>query len=955
MGEALPAPSMRRHRILFVDAYDSFSNNITSLLTTLLDVDVSVLPIDAPITRDALRRELGRYDAVVCGPGPGSPDNDADVGLMRWLWEEEDLVPVLGVCLGFQSLALACGARIRRLRRGLHGMVRTVVGRRCSVKAAAAVGDGNDEGGNLFRGVGEFRATLYHSLCADVGQDAADWEGGGRWDCPPGCPDLVPLAWVEEDYLDDVGCDDGGDGDDAPGRPGAGAERILMALKHRRKPFWGLQYHPESVCTEAAGDQVVRNWFREALRWNLEHGRVVSMTTTTTTVGPDRDAGLVARSAVRTSLLQQVRHAPRLDADDDVWGTLLRGTSGDGDGRLRYGRRSVALRPGVEVPDLAEVLNAANMSHAVLESANGAQPPPDAGVDVRGRFSVVAVDIDECLRIEHHAGEDFVTVVDGGGGTRHRVVLARGQSLWHLLAEFHESRRVGLEETTTTTSSSGGCGGGVPGEDEVPFLGGFVGFITYEQGLSDIDVALPRARGHRRPDVCLAWVSKSIIVDHRAGVLHAQDLESDDGNSDKSAWVDSILERLQDSAIWQDDYHQRRAGGRCHPPPSDAQQPIIQMPDRAKYEAKVRLCQEYIAAGESYELCLTDQTHITLPVPARRPCGRRGTPTQTRRPEGQKEASYPPADADAAAHAPAPSLANDSSWRLYRALRERNPAPFASYLRLGGATLVSSSPERFLAHDRAGLCSMKPMKGTVKKDTSSTSSSFAADGSPGGARSLAEAEAILHVPKEEAENLMIVDLVRHDLHGVCGAGAVGVPELLKVEEYQTVYTMITRVEGQLPPAPALGTRTKTTTEGAHSGLDVLAASLPPGSMTGAPKRRSCEILRRVEGARERSLYSGVVGYMCVSGRGDWSVTIRSLFRWDDETTTYSSSGDWDGGVDGRGYGQREGRRPEGEEEGQEVWHIGAGGAVTILSTPEGEREEMFVKLARPLSIFTGET
>lgn len=974
VAEALPAPSMRRHRILFVDAYDSFSNNITSLLTTLLDVDVSVLPIDAPITRDALRRELGRYNAVVCGPGPGSPDHDADVGLMRWLWEEEeDLVPVLGVCLGFQSLALACGARIRRLRRGLHGMVRTVVGRRCSVKAAAVgVDDGDDEGGNLFCGVGEFRATLYHSLCADVGQDAAtaaDWEGGGRWDSPPGCPDLVPLAWVEEDYRDDVGCGDDGNDGDAPGRTGADAERILMALKHRRKPFWGLQYHPESVCTEAAGDQVVRNWFREALRWNLEHGRVVSMatTTTTTTIGPDRDVGLVARSAVRTSLLQQVRRAPRrLDADDDVWGALLRGLSGGGGRgrRLRYGRRSVALRPGIEVPDLAEVLNAANMSHAVLESANGAQPPPDAGVDVRGRFSVVAVDVDECLRIEHHAGEAFVTVVVDGGGARHRVALARGQSVWHLLAEFHESRRAGLEETTsTTTSCSGGCSGGVPGEDEVPFLGGFVGFITYEQGLSDIDVALPRARGHKRPDVCLAWVTKSIVVDHRMGVLHAQDLESEDGNSDKSAWVDSILKRLQDSAVWQDDDHQGRTSGSCHPPPSDAQQPVIQMPERAKYEAKVRLCQEYIAAGESYELCLTDQTHITLPAPARRPCVGESTHTQTRRPREQKETSSPPADADAIvpAPAPAPALASDSSWRLYRALRERNPAPFASYLRLGGATLVSSSPERFLTHDRSGLCSMKPMKGTVKKDTSSTSSlspSFAAaGGSPAGARSLAEAEAILHVPKEEAENLMIVDLVRHDLHGVCGAGAVGVPELLKVEEYQTVYTMITRVEGQLPPAPAPapGTRTKTTTEGAHSGLDVLAASLPPGSMTGAPKRRSCEILRRVEGPRERSLYSGVVGYMCVSGRGDWSVTIRSLFRWDDETTASSSSGNADGGVNDRVEGQREEQRQEGGEEGQEVWHIGAGGAVTILSTPEGEREEMFVKLARPLSMFTGET
>ena len=108
----------------------------------------------------------------------------------------------------------------------------------------------------------------------------------------------------------------------------------------------------------------------------------------------------------------------------------------------------------------------------------------------------------------------------------------------------------------------------------------------------------------------------------------------------------------------------------------------------------------------------------------------------------------------------------------------------------------------------------------------------------------------------------------------------------------------------------------------------LSDTVFPGSMTGAPKKRSCEILQQIEGDKERSLYSGVVGYMCVSGRGDWSVTIRSMFRWDDECQK---------GVE--------------DEEEKETWHIGAGGAVTILSTPEGEREEMFVKLARPLSIF----
>ncbi|KAJ9130253.1 Para-aminobenzoate synthase-like protein [Coniochaeta hoffmannii] len=305
----------------------------------------------------------------------------------------------------------------------------------------------------------------------------------------------------------------------------------------------------------------------------------------------------------------------------------------------------------------------------------------------------------------------------------------------------------------------------------------------------------------------------------------------------------------------------------------------IQSPGTTEYEAKVRECQEYIAAGDSYELCLTDQTTITRP----------------RSHSFDMSDKAPQSITSQTKSSPLPS-----SWQLFRTLRTRQPAPFASYLRLGPATLVSASPERFLAYDRDGHVSMRPMKGTVRKSAEVST--------------LAHAEAILHVPKEEAENLMIVDLVRHDLHGVCGAGNVTVEELMKVEEYESVFQMITVVEGRLP------------SEGGYSGLDVLAASLPPGSMTGAPKKRSCEILRKLEDGQERGLYSGVVGYMCASGRGDWSVTIRAMFRWDDE----------------------------GDDE-EEVWRIGAGGAVTILSTPEGEAEEMFTKLSGPLCVFQDST
>ncbi|ROW09160.1 hypothetical protein VPNG_05754 [Cytospora leucostoma] len=852
VGDAPPtmAPPSNRSKILFIDAYDSFSNNITSLLTTLLGVDVCVLHIDSPIPRDDFRRELSHYEAVVCGPGPGSPENDADVGLMRWVWELEgdDLVPVLGVCLGFQSLVLACGGKVRRLRRGLHGMVRNIEHRPLQ---HALLPD------NLFEDVREFRATIYHSLCADVRQDAvSDWERT-KWESPLGLTDIVPQAWVEEDR---------GDGQEP--------ERILMAVKHRRKPFWGLQYHPESVCTEEAGNRVLKNWFKLARRWNLERGRAVNKGKT----------DVFAQNAVRSSLLQQVsiNHHNETPGEEDTWTRLIRPKNA----RVSYQCQTIQLPPeGIEVPQIVEILGVTDAEHAILDSSNANQPPPTTGVDVRGRFSIIALEVSTCLRFEHHTGDNFVSVIGAMNGLPlFKVPLHAGQTVWHVLAEFHESRRLSMRSEGSHIMTA---------EGEVPFMGGFVGFVTYEQGLSDIGLILSQNRGHERPDVCLAWVTKSIVVDHQRRKLHVQDLE---GNLE---WLQTVAGRLKTALSHKERSSERNGGISCSSPET---QPVVQKPDEAEYEAKVRLCQEHIAAGDTYELCLTDQTEIIRSITPRAYGGQKTrTPQQRQIPTATKLPSR-----------------HETSWNLYRTLRTGNPAPFASYIRIGGATIISSSPERFLQYNRSGLCSMQPMKGTVRKST---------EPGDGYATTLAEAEAILHVPKEEAENLMIVDLVRHDLHGICGAGRVTVPELLKVEEYQTVYQMITTVEGQLPQAGERGARSR------YSGLDVLSASLPPGSMTGAPKKRSCEILQQIEDGKERSLYSGVIGYMCVSGRGDWSVTIRSMFRWDAET-----------------------RKEDGEEapEETEVWHIGAGGAVTILSTPEGEREEMFVKLARPLSIFTDE-
>ncbi|KAI8961583.1 para-aminobenzoate synthase [Daldinia sp. FL1419] len=836
---------MNKPKILFIDAYDSFSNNIVSLLTTTLQAHVDILPIHPPELRPQspdfayeLASLLRCYDAVVCGPGPGSPDLPHDVGLMRYIWDLEPahLVPVLGICLGFQSLVVSCGGVVKKLKTGLHGMIREI----------DHTAEPSLEEGNIFHGVPPFKATLYHSLYADIGQDlisAANW-AASKWASPAHLPDIVPLAWVYE-------------------HRGGYIERILMGMKHRARPFWALQYHPESICTEPTGHQVIENWFREAIRWNHASGRVTNIAS-------------VSLGSI-TRLPKSGTYSAKNVSNRDGHGLNNCSSWANGDSELasfginyRYCSRTVKLPIHIEAPDIVEILQGHRKDFIVLDSASA--KANRIGADVRGRYSIIALDVDEALKLEYRTGERHVTVrYSGHRETSKKIHLSPGQTIWELLAEFWTKRR--------TTAN----------DDLAPFLGGFMGYTTYELGLEGIDVKSHEERRHNRPDLCFAWVTKSIVIDHTKGILRIQHLLPTDSNENQ--WTDSIVGKLSNSQTWSDglraDFSKRTQLSQLTPPSTPDSifaKAQIQVPDADEYESKVRQCQDFIASGDSYELCLTDQTHITRPKisPALESC-----------PLMPLEPGKPP----------------QTPWQLYRSLRSRQPAPFGSYIRLGGATLISSSPERFLEFSANGLCSMRPMKGTVRKSSAVST--------------LAQAEAILHVPKEEAENLMIVDLVRHDLHGVCGPGRVDVPKLNIVEEYASVFQMISVVEGRLPDAGDDEVPQKT-------GLDVLAASLPPGSMTGAPKKRSCEILHEIEGRRERSLYSGVVGYMDVAGRGDWSVTIRSLFRWDDESQT--------------GPNQQE----------LEVWHIGAGGAVTALSTAEGERDEMFTKLKGPLGVFDDE-
>ena len=232
---------------------------------------------------------------------------------------------------------------------------------------------------------------------------------------------------------------------------------------------------------------------------------------------------------------------------------------------------------------------------------------------------------------------------------------------------------------------------------------------------------------------------------------------------------------------------------------------------KEEYCAAVQKCRDHIFAGDVFEVCLTHRLEMDLP----------GNP-----------------------------------WDLYEILREINPAPFAAWLRFPGFQVVSASPERFLRLDNDRIAESRPVKGTRPRSADPIEDKKLRDDLENSA-------------KDRAENVMIVDLVRNDLGRVAEIGSVEVPELQVIEQYATVFQMVSTVRARLRED--------------RDSFDLVRSCFPGGSMTGAPKIEAMKIIDAIEPVK-RGIYSGAIGYFDHSGVMDLSIVIRTIICQDGRAT-----------------------------------------------------------------------
>ena len=580
-------------KVLIVDNEDSFTFNLSQLVAKVAACEPRVVS-NTQENWLGLIEEYG-IEAIVISPGPGTPEKHSDFGTCVDLIRAAS-VPLLGVCLGHQGLGHAYGAQVVRAPVPMHGRISTVTHDRDP----------------LFEGIPEsFDAVRYHSLCLE------------KESVPP-CLKVTATT----------------------------ADGVPMAVSHKERPQFGVQFHPESVSAEF-GERLMRNFLRIASRGNRGNSKTKLATPTPVSkasCGSDRECRVVSRALDRWV-------EPQL-----AFETLF------ADSEYSYWLDSSAIVPGYS--RFSAMGDASGPADAVLQYWTA-----DRRLEVRRGGAV-----------RPYPGRPFVTEI------RSRV-----------------ARPVVMDTSLP-----------------FDFQTGLVGFLGYEMRT---EFGAPSLRASSLPDAAFVDSSRCVVFDHaERRVFLVARLET--SALDSEPWFNRVSKTLENLSPV------------CRRPRPSGMPVVATLADGPdQYLAKIRDCQDQLAAGESYQICLSSEFTLNC---------------------------------------------NVSPYDAYRELRALNPAPYAAYLRFGDFAVLSSSPERFLRVSTDLAVSTKPIKGTSARSVDSATDEGLA-------------EWLRRDEKSRSENLMIVDLLRNDLGRVASTGSVRVPKLMDVESYATVHQLVSTVTARLRP------------------------------------------------------------------------------------------------------------------------------------------------------------
>jgi para-aminobenzoate synthetase len=592
-------------KTLLIDNYDSYTYNVFHLLAAVSGEEPIVVHNDAVSWRALERWD---FDAIVLSPGPGRPERWHDFGVCADVLRQSQ-IPVLGVCLGHQGIGQMLNGHVDSAPVVMHGRLSEV----------------HHDATGLFKEIPQgFKVVRYHSLMVgnQLGQD-------GR-----------VTAWTDEG--------------------------IVMGVEHRRRPIWGVQFHPESIATQH-GRKLFENYYELAAAHRRQHPE-------------SRDGRLTPPQ-------------PKMRQRKAVGQVIP----------VRMTKRTLTGTPSAEL--LFERLFGDHEHAFWLDSA-------DAPTRLAQRSFLGTSAGPERLLLEYDVEEKIVTRRSAQG------TQTESGSIFEAL------------ETETATRP-------LAADVDLPagLAGGFVGYLGYE---CKADCGSPNVHRSDVPDAVMMFANRIVTIDHVAQQTTVIALCRGDDDQQLS-WLGDAEKAVAELISKGPTEAQVRAEPVVLPTTDD--RVVFRCGrGRERYLADIERCQAELAAGESYEVCLTDQIRT---------------------------------DAE-----PEPFL-------LYRCLRRRNPAPFSAFLKLGeGLTIVSSSPERFIGMDRERTVQARPIKGTVPRSANPSEDRTNHD-------------SLLNDEKTFAEHLMIVDLLRNDLGRVCELDSVRVPELMIVEEYATVHQLISTITGTL--------------------------------------------------------------------------------------------------------------------------------------------------------------